>query len=135
MIAPGTSVSVKNRALKTTDSKEIQYLYDILHAIRNEGGLLSAILEALGGSATHYNIVLNYDVSNDTETLTAGTVHSLSFSVISGSISVSFDGGSTSITYPAGYNRSITASTTFSDDIVFTAATGSDRVIVGTLTA
>lgn len=44
------------------------------------------------------------------------------------------DGGSTTITYPAGYTGSIQASTTFADDIVFT-TTGSGRIIVQTLTA
>ncbi len=135
MIAPGTSVSVKNRVLKTTDSKEIQYLYAILHAIQNEGGLLSAILEALGGAATHYNTVTTYDISGaDTQTITADTAHSLTFSVIAATATVSMDGGTTTITYPAGYTGSIQASTTFDDDIVFT-TTGSGRIIVQTLTA
>ncbi len=133
MLQPGIQVSTKNRALKSTDSKEIQYLFAILQAMQNEGGILSEILTALGGGVPRYNAVTQYDVTNDTETITANTVHSVSFSVISGTVTVSFDGGSTSITYPVGYSGNIQADTTFDAAIVFTASTGSDRVIVQTL--
>lgn len=133
MLTAGTSVSTKSRALKTTDSREIQYLFDILQALKNEGGLLSSILVAVGGSPFGYNTLTSYNVTGGTQTLTANSVHSVSFSVISGTVTVSVDGGSTTITYPVGYNGNISASTLFDADIIFTASTGSDRVIVQTL--
>lgn len=134
MLTAGTSVSTKGRALKTTDSREIQYLFDILQALRNEGGILTEILNASGGAST-YNTLTPYDVTGGNQTITAGTAHSVSFSIISGTVTVSFNGGSTSITYPVGYNGNIVASTTFSNTIIFTASAGGDRVIVQTLTA
>lgn len=126
MIAPGTSVSIKNRQLKTTDSKEIQYLYSILHAITNDGAILSEILAALGG-ATGYNTVTAYSVSNSAKTFTAGTVHSIGFTVLSGTISVNW--GTTTVSYPTGY-YTVEATSVFTDAITFTAATGSDSVII-----
>lgn len=51
---------------------------------------------------------LQYDLlSADTLILSANTYKSISFQVIKGSVSVSMDGGSTSITYPIGAEISI----------------------------
>lgn len=134
MLQAGTSVSTKGRSRISTDNKEIQYLADICDILRNEGGILTEILNASGGVST-YNTINHYNVTSGTRTITASTAHSISFSVISGTVTVSFDGGSTSITYPVGYNGNLEASTTIANSIIFTAATGSDRVIVQTLTA
>lgn len=42
MLQSGLSVSTKRRQLMTTDSREIQYLYDILGAINNLSGVIAS---------------------------------------------------------------------------------------------
>ena len=41
MLQPGLSVSNRRRSLLTTDSREVQYLYDILGAINNLSSIMS----------------------------------------------------------------------------------------------
>lgn len=69
-------------------------------------------------------------------TLEAGTIHSVTFSVITGTLTVSFDAGSTSHPYPAGSNVRLEATTTFGADIILTlSGGGSDEAIISTMTA
>ncbi len=83
---------------------------------------------------TQYNLL-----SADTLTLPANTYKSINFSVILGSVLVSMDGGSTTVTYPIGSNVNMSASSTLDMDFVFTvsgsASDGMNSVIIQTVSA
>ena len=122
MIQPGTQFGKRGRVTTRNSSEESKWLELIVMAMNNEGGQLSAILAALGGSPTPYNTVGQAIMATTDSPITypAGSIHSLSFQVISGTMDVSMDGGSTSITYPAGSNVNLQADTLFNTDIIFT---------------
>jgi|GEM_PF-4102532 len=85
---------------------------------------------SVGGS---YNTITQHSLGDgDTLTLPANTIHALSFSVIAGTLDVSMDGGSSGITYPAGYNSNVEASGTFNTGIEFVASGG--QTIIQTIT-
>jgi uncharacterized protein YaiE (UPF0345 family) len=123
MLQAGTNVSTKGRALKSTDNKEIQYLFDILQALKNMTGAL-----APGTVPAQYSLA-----PSATLTLAASTYKSISFQVITGTLTVSMDGGSTTVAYSAGANINvqgnlITPSFTFS-----MSGGGSDQAFVQTV--
>lgn len=75
--------------------------------------------------STEYNTVTAYELADtDTQTFDANTIHSISFSVIQGTLDVSFDGGSTTVSYVAGQSLTIEATTTFAQDIILTMSAG-----------
>jgi len=122
MIQPGTQFGKRGRVTTRNSSEESKWLELIVMAMNNEGGQLSAILAALGGSPTPYNTAAQtIMVTTDSPiTYTAGSIHSISFQVISGNMDVSMDGGFTTITYPAGSNINLQADSLFNTDISFT---------------
>ena len=137
MIQPGTQFGKRGRVTTRNSSEESKWLELIVMAMNNEGGQLSAILAALGGSPTPYNTVQGYSLlSADTMTIPAGSVHSFSFSVIKGGAHISLDGGSTTVDYPAGTNMSFEASTLINANIDITvdgvASDGNNQLIVST---
>lgn len=107
MIQPGISVSGKGRQPKTTDGPVIHYLYQILQAIKGKG--------SCGVTTGQYD-----KLSAETLTIPADTISNLSFSVILGSVSLSMDGGSTSVTYPIGYNGNLSNDCGFANSFIFT---------------
>lgn len=88
-------------------------------------------------AANAYNTTQGYELTtSETLSLAAGTVHSISFSVIEGTLTVSFDDSSTFVTYTAGQSLNIEASTTFADVIVLEMSAGlSDKATVQVITA
>lgn len=81
-----------------------------------------------------YNTVESYLLeSGDTQSFTASTYHDIQFSVISGEISVSIDGDST--TYPAGYNGGWKATTLIVNLIEFSVGVGDNQVIIQAIKA
>lgn len=121
MIQPGTRVSQNGKKLTANSSEESKWLSLILNAIKNDAAITSGVLNALGGeNATSYNTMEHYLLeSEDTLTIDANTIHSLSFSVTLGSVSVSLDGGSTSVLYPVGSNINLQATTLINTEIQF----------------
>lgn len=92
-------------------SKQLRMQRKLVHAVIENGG---------SGSGT-YNTIGQYSLlSEDTLTLNADTYHSVSFSVIKGSVVVTVDGGATSITYPVGSNVNWNADTLITNEISFT---------------
>jgi hypothetical protein len=78
---------------------------------------------AMAGSGALYNTINHYSLlSEDTLTLDADTYHSVSFSVIKGSVSVTVDGGVTSVTYPVGSNVNWEVGALITNEISFTVA-------------
>lgn len=121
MIPAGTGVALKGKKITLKSSEESNWLYLILHAIYNHEVISSDILNALGGTVTNYNTVHQYDLlSSQTKVFLPNTVHGVSFSVIKGTAIVSLDGGATTITYSAGQNINLLATTTFNGEIDFT---------------
>lgn len=124
MIQPGISVSGKGRQPKTTDSPVVQYLYQILQAIKGHGGC--------GVTTAQYDLL-----SAETLTIAADTISNISFSVIAGSVVLSMDGGDTSITYPVGYNSNLSNDCGFANSFDFTVSgtlgDGSNEVIIQTI--
>lgn len=87
--------------------------------LRMQRKLVHAIMSSTGGTA--YNTVGQYSLlSEDTLTLNADTYHSVSFSVIKGSVVVTTDGGATNITYPVGSNVNWSVDTLITNEISFT---------------
>ena len=118
MIQPGTQFGKRGRKTTTNSSEESKWLELVIMALTNQGGQLSAILAALGGSPTPYNTVQGYSLlSADTMTIPAGSVHSFSFTVVKGRTQISLDGGGTTVDYPAGTNMSLNATTLINRDI------------------
>jgi len=122
MIQPGTQFGKRGRVTTRSSSEESKWLELIVMAMNNEGGQLSAILAALVSSPTPYNTAAQaIMVTTDSPiTYTAGSIHSISFQVISGNMYVSMDGGFTTIKYPAGSNINLQADSLFNTDISFT---------------
>lgn len=109
MIENGFIASQKGRHLSNNSSEESKWL--------------SLILGALAKGCC-YNLVQQYNFIADSQTFLANTIHGISFSVISGNVDVSLDGGNTTVTYPSGSNIELQASTTFNQDIIFTFVSG-----------
>lgn len=75
---------------------------------------------AMSGSGALYNTVGQYRLlSAETLTLAEDTYHSISFSVIKGSVSVSIDGGISSVTYPVGSNINWEVGSLITNEIAF----------------
>jgi hypothetical protein len=135
MIQPGTQFGKRGRVTTRNSSEESKWLELIVMAMNNEGGQLSAILAALGGSPTPYNTVGQAIMATGDSpvTYTGGSIHSISFQVINGTMDVSMDGGGTSVTYPAGSNVNLQADTLFNTDIIFTIpGTSTNRTLIQT---
>lgn len=95
-------------------------------------------IHAINGGG--YNTPAQYSLlSADTLTLAADTYRNINFSVILGSVSVSMDGGDTSVIYPVGSNINMSASTTLDQSFVFivsgTVSDGLNKVIIQTISA
>lgn len=133
----GTPVHFGGLKVQPSDTREFKILWMILQALNNNAAISSGILNALGGTTSLYNTITNNDLlSAATLTIPANTIHSISFSVILGSASISFDGGSTSIIYPVGYNGNLEVTSTYGQDILIivsgAASDGLNRLIVNT---
>lgn len=123
-IAPGSPSSSRGRRPQQSDSQEARYLYEIIQALKNNGGIENSILDALGGSNL-YNLPAQYLLGDtDTQSFATDSVHALSFQVLSGSVDVSMD-GDPAITYPTGSIINMEFSTTNEVSIDFDVTTGS----------
>lgn len=121
-IGNNTPIHQQGRYLTQKSTEESKWLSLILGALNNYSGgsqtLLAEILAASGGSPTLYNTLSQSSlISTSTASYPGGEVHSISFSVILGTANVSFDGGSNFISYPAGSNVRIEATTTINQEI------------------
>lgn len=134
MIQPGFHASQNGRKITANSSEESKWLKSILDAIDNGSSISSAISTALGSGST-YNTIDHFNLlSADTHTFITDTLHSLSFSVIKGTVAVTIDAGL--ITYPSGSNVNIEATKTIQGDIIFTVSgsngDGNNQVIIQT---
>lgn len=109
MINNGYTPSYNGRKITSNSSEESKWL--------------SLILNSLKGGCC-FNTIQQYNIVGGTQTFLADTIHSISFSVITGSVTVSMDGGNSSITYPSGSNVNLEASGKFNSDIIFTWVSG-----------
>lgn len=83
---------------------------------------LDAVIIALGGSVTPYNSVsMNALTAGDVVLVPTSTAHSISFTVVTGTMTVEVNGVPS--TYPTGYSGSMDFSTTNDQLIQFTADT------------
>lgn len=93
-------------------SKQLRMQRKLVHAVIENGA---------GGGGGTYNTIGQYSLlSEDTLTLAADTYHSVSFSVIKGSVIVTTDGGVTNVTYPVGSNVNWSVDTLITNEISFT---------------
>jgi hypothetical protein len=128
------NVSQKGRRLTNNSSEESKWLYNILQAIYNNGGIQTAIVAALGGGVTP-PVITHYDLlSADTHTFNnTDEYKSISFQVITGGCSLQIDGGTT-VDYPAGSNINLNGVPYLNSTFVFTvdgtASDGLNRTLI-----
>lgn len=133
-----SSVFQKGRHLNDNSSGESKFLYNILQAIKNNGGISYNILTALGGGnaavpslPNHYNLL-----SSQTLTLAATSkFKSISFQVTKGSVSVTING--TAITYPVGTSATFNSVSWLGYDVAFSvpgsSGDGNNAVFIQTI--
>lgn len=97
-------------------------------------------IHAISGGASTSNVPAQHNLlSADVLTIPISTCKTISFQVILGSVALSMDGGSTSVTYPIGESINMNVSGLIDGEFVFTvsgsALDGLNRVIVQTISA
>lgn len=101
--------------------------------LRMQRKAVHAIIEGWSGSGTPKTPAQYYITNDDTVSIDGTTVSSISFSVIEGEASLSLDGGSTSVTYPVGFNGNYSYPSGLDATFDFTVAAGSNSLIINTL--